>query len=107
MALSVFDVFSIGIGPSSSHTVGPMRAAARFVTDLGAGRISHDGCPITSLHMANARKATRATRYVLGKPNAHQKIDAAMATVLAHEAASDARAAGWSSKPERSIFFLT
>ena len=30
MAVSVFDVFKIGIGPSSSHTVGPMRAAARF-----------------------------------------------------------------------------
>ncbi|PIP79336.1 MAG: L-serine ammonia-lyase [Gammaproteobacteria bacterium CG22_combo_CG10-13_8_21_14_all_40_8] len=30
MALSVFDMFSIGIGPSSSHTVGPMKAAAMF-----------------------------------------------------------------------------
>lgn len=33
---SVFDLFSIGIGPSSSHTVGPMRAANRFVADLRA-----------------------------------------------------------------------
>ncbi|HET6631910.1 MAG TPA: L-serine ammonia-lyase [Rhodanobacteraceae bacterium] len=32
MAVSVFDLFKIGIGPSSSHTVGPMRAAARFST---------------------------------------------------------------------------
>ncbi len=32
MAVSVFDIFKIGIGPSSSHTVGPMRAAARFVS---------------------------------------------------------------------------
>lgn len=32
--LSVFDLFSIGIGPSSSHTVGPMRAAHEFVTSL-------------------------------------------------------------------------
>lgn len=31
MSISVFDVFKIGIGPSSSHTIGPMRAAARFV----------------------------------------------------------------------------
>ncbi|MFD5660708.1 L-serine ammonia-lyase [Streptomyces hirsutus] len=30
MALSVFDLYSVGIGPSSSHTVGPMRAARRF-----------------------------------------------------------------------------
>lgn len=34
--MSVFDLFSIGIGPSSSHTVGPMRAARRFLTALAA-----------------------------------------------------------------------
>lgn len=34
MYTSFFDVFSIGIGPSSSHTMGPMRAAAHFVDDL-------------------------------------------------------------------------
>jgi len=34
MAISVFDLFSIGIGPSSSHTVGPMRAAQQFVQNL-------------------------------------------------------------------------
>jgi len=34
MALSVFDLFSVGIGPSSSHTVGPMRAAALFAERL-------------------------------------------------------------------------
>ena len=32
MAVSTFDIYKIGIGPSSSHTVGPMRAAARFVS---------------------------------------------------------------------------
>lgn len=34
MAISVFDLFSIGIGPSSSHTVGPMRAARMFAQRL-------------------------------------------------------------------------
>ncbi len=34
MAISVFDLFKIGIGPSSSHTVGPMRAAALFTAAL-------------------------------------------------------------------------
>ena len=34
MSLSVFDLFKIGIGPSSSHTVGPMRAALRFANGL-------------------------------------------------------------------------
>ena len=34
MAISVFDLFKIGIGPSSSHTVGPMKAARSFVSSL-------------------------------------------------------------------------
>ena len=38
MAVSVFDLFKIGIGPSSSHTVGPMRAARLFVQ-----RLAHEG----------------------------------------------------------------
>ncbi len=37
MAVSVFDLFKIGIGPSSSHTVGPMRAARQFVLRLQQG----------------------------------------------------------------------
>jgi L-serine dehydratase len=36
MFLSVFDIFKIGIGPSSSHTMGPMVAAARFLAHLRA-----------------------------------------------------------------------
>lgn len=38
MAISVFDIFKIGIGPSSSHTVGPMRAAMTF-----AGKLERQG----------------------------------------------------------------
>ena len=38
MFLSTFDIFKIGIGPSSSHTMGPMIAAARFLDDLRRGR---------------------------------------------------------------------
>ncbi len=36
MSLSVFDIFKIGIGPSSSHTMGPMRAAHEFLLSLEA-----------------------------------------------------------------------
>jgi L-serine dehydratase len=36
MSISVFDLFKIGIGPSSSHTVGPMRAAGMFADSLAA-----------------------------------------------------------------------
>ena len=37
MFLSVFDLFKIGIGPSSSHTMGPMTAAARFLSEIRDG----------------------------------------------------------------------
>ncbi len=43
MTISAFDLFKVGIGPSSSHTVGPMRAAALFTASLataaGVGRV--------------------------------------------------------------------
>jgi hypothetical protein len=76
-------------------------ACQRFVTDLTTGSLTHDDCPITALHIANARKAARTgDRYVLTKPAGeyHRKIDAAVTSVLAHEAACDARAAGWTPK---------
>lgn len=55
MFLSVFDIFKVGVGPSSSHTVGPMIAAAHFLDLLrdgrqkvpGAGKLARLGC---SLH---------------------------------------------------------
>lgn len=34
MVVSVFDIFKVGVGPSSSHTVGPMRAGYMFVSKL-------------------------------------------------------------------------
>jgi L-serine dehydratase len=42
--VSVFDLFNIGIGPSSSHTIGPMRAAAAVATRL-------NGAPVASMHV--------------------------------------------------------
>lgn len=77
-------------------------ALERYLTDLTTGALSHDDCAITAVHMANCRKIAKpGDRYVLGKPNQHQKIDASMASVLAHEAACDARVAGWQ-PPKRS-----
>ncbi len=54
MFLSVFDIFKLGVGPSSSHTMGPMTAAARFLDDLrggaekipGAGRLARLGASV-------------------------------------------------------------
>ena len=40
--ISVFDMFSVGIGPSSSHTVGPMKAGAEFVTELAQDPVKFD-----------------------------------------------------------------
>ena len=37
--ISIFDLFKIGIGPSSSHTVGPMRAARMFLQELESEKI--------------------------------------------------------------------
>ena len=47
MTISVFDLFTVGIGPSSSHTVGPMRAAAGFVADLDALGCCSTGSPMS------------------------------------------------------------
>ena len=46
MFLSVFEIFKIGIGPSSSHTMGPMVAAARFLELMRASPYSFDGLKV-------------------------------------------------------------
>jgi L-serine dehydratase len=46
--ISTFDLFKIGIGPSSSHTVGPMRAAHTFVAGLKADALLADASRITA-----------------------------------------------------------
>jgi hypothetical protein len=83
-------------------------ALTRLVTDLTSGRTTHSGCTITAAHVTNARKLAKpGDRYILGKPADHQKIDAAMADALAHEAAADARADGWTDKPTHSYGFAS
>ncbi|SDD41474.1 terminase [Auraticoccus monumenti] len=72
-------------------------AIRRFESDLTA-LITHDGCPLTIRHMRNARKLPIRRVYTLGKPAQHQKIDLAVTSILAHEAASDVRSEGWPSR---------
>lgn len=68
----------------------------RFEEDLIEGLITHDGDPVAATHAANARKAGRpGQKFIIEKPNEHQKIDVLMARVLAHTAARDAIASGW------------
>ncbi|MEU9135603.1 L-serine ammonia-lyase [Streptomyces sp. NPDC048404] len=66
MAISVFDLFSIGIGPSSSHTVGPMRAARMF-----ARRLRNEDllAPVTSIR-AELYGSLGATGHGHGTPKA-------------------------------------
>jgi len=75
MAVSVFDLFKIGIGPSSSHTVGPMRAARLFVRHL-----HHAG-------LLNATARVQCHLYgSLGAPGKGRGIDKAVLLGLAgHE----------------------
>jgi hypothetical protein len=83
-------------------------ALVRVVNDLKSGRTTHDGCPITALHVANARKVAKpAEQYILGKPHgaAHQKIDMAMADVLAHIAGEDALLDGWATPDETNYLY--
>jgi L-serine dehydratase len=51
MFVSAFDLFKIGLGPSSSHTVGPMRAALRFVHELAAdGKLEQTAQVVVDLY---------------------------------------------------------
>lgn len=83
-------------------------AAERLLTDVTKAEsgFAHDGCPVTSDHVANTRKAARpGGRYVLAKASAPQKIDLCVCSVLAHEAAGDAIAAGLA-RPKKSSKML-
>ena len=73
-------------------------AAERLVMDVvkSDSTFTHDGCDVTGQHVANARKSPRLSgRYVLSKPGDGRKIDMAIPSILAHEAAGDVTAAGW------------
>ncbi|MFC4006629.1 LAGLIDADG family homing endonuclease [Nonomuraea purpurea] len=72
-------------------------ANERLLVDVGKADspFTHDGCPITAIHVRNTRKAPRpGQRYVLAKASQTQKIDLTVCSVLAHEAYGDALAAG-------------
>lgn len=81
-------------------------ALDRFVTDLRSGALTHDGCKTTTVHVGNAKKLAKpGDKYILGKPNQQQKIDAAVASVICHEAAADARADGWATETKEYVYY--
>jgi hypothetical protein len=78
-------------------------ALVRLHTDVtkADSAFTHDGCPNTFTQVKNARKLPRpGKRYVIGKPSQTQKIDLAVISVLADEAAGDVTAAGLWPKPK-------
>lgn len=89
-------------GRGNTRVTAVFYALERFRTDLSTGALTQDGCPITALHMANTQKRAKpGEKYTIGKKSEGQKIDAAMTSVLCHEAACDARAAGWAPPPPK------
>ena len=71
-------------------------ALSRFLEDTTELATTHDGDATATLHALAARKVAKpGDKYILGKPSENQKIDVLMADVLAHEAAADMRADGW------------
>jgi L-serine dehydratase len=95
VAISVFDLFSIGIGPSSSHTVGPMRAARTFAVGLADDGLIDDVTKVRA-ELFGSLGATghghgsdrAVTLGLLGE--APETVDIASAA----QRATDARAAG-------------
>ena len=59
MSISTFDLFKVGIGPSSSHTVGPMHAARLFALSLEHGQML-DRCHRVTAELFGSLGATGA-----------------------------------------------
>ena len=66
MHFSVLELFTIGIGPSSSHTVGPMRAANRFATSLGELPVTNIRCDLYGSLAATGKGHNTDTALLLG-----------------------------------------
>jgi hypothetical protein len=87
----------------------------RFRTDVhnAESKFTHDGDTDTYTHLRNAivrartvDKLTGIRTYIIGKPTDHQKIDLAMSSVLAHEAAMDAIASGaLDEEPDEYVYY--
>jgi hypothetical protein len=83
-------------------------ALERFRTDVHAGHVTHDGCPITSKHVENAHADRRPAGLLIRKDKtvSKNKIDAVMSSALAREAAFDATVAGLWPKGRRKLIVM-
>jgi hypothetical protein len=84
-------------------------ALERFRTDVLAGLLTHDGCPITSKHIENAHADHRPQGLLIRKDKAisRNKIDAVMSSALAREAAFDVTAGKLWPKPRRKLIVMS
>lgn len=91
MFISVFDVFKIGVGPSSSHTIGPMVAAARFLDlvraapfDVHGLRASlHGSLAFTGVGHATDRATILGLAGFVPQTYDHEKAEACLAQIYA------------------------
>ena len=91
MFLSVFDVFKIGVGPSSSHTMGPMVAAARFLDELrrlpfsvaGLRASLHGSLAFTGVGHATDRATILGLAGFVPETYDHLKAETALAEIRA------------------------
>ena len=75
-------------------------ALVRYREDLAETITTHAPDEVFRANALAARKVAKpGDKFILGKPAEHMKIDVLMADVLAHEAAADSRAAGWTATP--------
>jgi hypothetical protein len=91
----------------TNRTVQMHAACESLKTDVvkADSTFTHDGCPITTAHVGNARASARpGKRYVLAKASPAQKIDACVTSVLAHEAATDVIRAGLAA-PKKTYYY--
>ena len=91
-----------------TNSIGRMfPALVRYREDLAEGITTHSVDPVAKSSALAARKVAKAgDKFILGKPAEHLKIDVTMADVLAHEAAADARTAGWSGEEVDSTMWV-
>ena len=86
MFLSVFEMFKVGIGPSSSHTMGPMVAAARFLEEMRASPFEfaglkgslHGSLAFTGVGHATDRATVLGLAGFLPETYDHEKAEAAL-----------------------------